>query len=81
MFVYLRWVCSRVYTFITSRLDYYNPLFASYHQQFFFFFSPSFFGSWVSTENQKFISGTQRSKLPLICSEIIVILGSDSNPN
>lgn len=51
---------------------------------FFFFFSffPLFlFGRWVSTENQKLISGTQRSKLPLICSEIIVILGSDSNPN
>ena len=50
---------------------------------FFFFFSFffSFFGSWISSENQKLISGTQRSKLPLICSEIIVVLGSDSNPN
>lgn len=47
----------------------------------FYFFPPPFFGSWVSTENQKLISGTRRSKLPLICSEIIVILGSDSNPN
>lgn len=82
MFVYLRWVCSWVYTFITSRLDYCNPLFAHYPQLFYFFsFPPSFFGCWVSTENQKLISSTQRSKLPLICSEIVVILGSDSNPN
>lgn len=52
---------------------------------FFFFFSPPFpsfiFGCWVSEEKQKLISGTWRSKLSFILPEIIVILGSDSNPN
>lgn len=47
----------------------------------FLLFPPFIFVHWVSAEKQKLISGTRSSKLSLILSEIIVILGSDSNPN